>query len=127
MTLYLTPPSRLWTLLLLGLEVLLLPSEKKRNFNRLYGETQRRDFRPLEDKKYYSLFSRFIVGCFKSRIIKTWKQIRSKFTQPKKMQKSLSRLVCFFREQKCTNFCKKKCFFFNFYFDISKKIIVLSF
>jgi hypothetical protein len=34
--------------------------------------------------KCYSLFSRFMVGSFKSRIIKI-------------VQKSLSRLVCFFR------------------------------
>jgi hypothetical protein len=36
--------------LLVGVEVLLLRSEKKNN--RLYGDTQRRDFRPLEDKRY---------------------------------------------------------------------------
>jgi hypothetical protein len=36
--------------LFLGLEVLLLRSEK-RNFNRLYGDTQRRDFQLLEDKR----------------------------------------------------------------------------
>jgi hypothetical protein len=50
MTLHLTRSSRLWTLLLLGLEVLLLRSEKKLYFNRFYRDTRRRDFRPLEDK-----------------------------------------------------------------------------
>jgi hypothetical protein len=121
MTLYLTPPSRLWTLLLLGLEVLLLPSEKKRNFNRLYGETQRRDFRPLEDKKYYSLFSRFIVGCFKSRIIKTWKQIRSKFTQPKKCKNLSHDLYAFSVNRSVLIFAKKNVFFLIFILTFLKK------
>jgi hypothetical protein len=49
-TLHLTRSSRLWPLLLLGLEVLLLRSEKKLHFNRLYGDTQSRDYRPLEVK-----------------------------------------------------------------------------
>jgi hypothetical protein len=52
MTLHLTRSSRLWTLLLLGLELFLLRSENKSHFNRFCGDTQRRDFRPLEDKKY---------------------------------------------------------------------------
>jgi hypothetical protein len=43
MTLHLTRSSRLWTLLHLGLEVFLLRSEKKSNFNRFYKDTQRRD------------------------------------------------------------------------------------
>jgi hypothetical protein len=49
---YLSRSRRLRTLLLLGLEVLLLRSEKKRYFSRLYGDTQRSDFRPLEDKNF---------------------------------------------------------------------------
>jgi hypothetical protein len=40
------------TLLLLGLEVLLLRS-KKSAFHCLYGDTQRCDFPQLEDKNYY--------------------------------------------------------------------------
>jgi hypothetical protein len=36
----------------MDLTVLLLRSEKKRHFNRFYGDTQRRDFRLLEDKVY---------------------------------------------------------------------------
>jgi hypothetical protein len=53
MTLHLTQLIRLWTLLLLELEVFLLPSLKKCHFNRFYGDTQRRDFQPLEDKTVF--------------------------------------------------------------------------
>jgi hypothetical protein len=53
MTLYLTRLSRLWTLLLLGLEVFLLRSDKNAT-NRFYGNTQRRDFRPLKHKRWLS-------------------------------------------------------------------------
>jgi hypothetical protein len=50
MTLHLTRSSPAYgTLQLLGLELLLLRS-KKRHFNRLYGDTQKCDFRPPEDK-----------------------------------------------------------------------------
>jgi hypothetical protein len=102
------------------------PLRKKNETLIVYGESQRRNFRPLEDKKYYSLFSRFIVGCFKSRIIKTWKQIRSKFTQPKNC-KNLSQDLYAFSVNRSVLIFAKKLGFFNFYFDISKKIIVLSF
>jgi hypothetical protein len=50
LTLHLTRSSRLWALVFLGIEVFLLRSEKKSHFNRFYGDTQRCDFRPLEDK-----------------------------------------------------------------------------
>jgi hypothetical protein len=56
MTLHLTRSSRLWTLLLLGLEVFLLRSQKNAT-NRFYGETQRRDFRPFEDNLYLLIIS----------------------------------------------------------------------
>jgi hypothetical protein len=36
-----------WTLLLLGFST----PFKKSHFNRFYGDTKRRDFRPLEDKR----------------------------------------------------------------------------
>jgi hypothetical protein len=50
MTLHLTRSSSLWTRLLLGFEVLLLRLQKKSHVNHFYRDTQRRDFRPLEDK-----------------------------------------------------------------------------
>jgi hypothetical protein len=58
MTLHLTRSSRLWTLLLLlGFEVpISTPLTKKCHFNRFYGDTQRRQFRPLEDKIFFSNF-----------------------------------------------------------------------
>jgi hypothetical protein len=55
MTLRLTRSGRLWTLLFLGLEVLLLRSEKS-HFSRFSEDTQRRDFRPLEDKVVFVTF-----------------------------------------------------------------------
>jgi hypothetical protein len=52
-TLHLSRSSRLWTLLLLGLKVFVLRSEKKSHSNRFYGDTQRRDVRPFKDNHYY--------------------------------------------------------------------------
>jgi hypothetical protein len=48
MNLQLTRSSRLWDTS--------TPLRKKRHFNRLYGDTQKRDFRPLEDKKNFFLY-----------------------------------------------------------------------
>jgi hypothetical protein len=51
MTLHLIRSSRLWTLLFLGLEVLLLRSEKNAGLTiSMEIHTQKRDFRLLEDK-----------------------------------------------------------------------------
>jgi hypothetical protein len=49
MTLHLPLSSRLWTFQLLGFEVK-KNSGKKSHFNRLYRDTQRRNFRLLEKK-----------------------------------------------------------------------------
>jgi hypothetical protein len=46
-TLHLTRSSRLWTFQLLGFEVFLVRLEKES----YYKDTQKSDFRPLEDKK----------------------------------------------------------------------------
>jgi hypothetical protein len=51
-TLHLTRSSRLWTLQLLGFEVFQVRLQKKSQFNRFYRDTQRRDFRLLEDKSF---------------------------------------------------------------------------
>jgi hypothetical protein len=51
-TLHLTRSSRLWTLLPLGLETIAL--RKERHFNRLCEDTQRRDFRPLEENQIFN-------------------------------------------------------------------------
>jgi hypothetical protein len=52
--LQMTRSSRLlWTILLPGLEVFLLRSEKKSHFNRFCGDTQRRDFPQLEHKHLF--------------------------------------------------------------------------
>jgi hypothetical protein len=65
MTLHLTRSSRLWTLLLLG--VFLLRSQKKCHFNRFYEDTQRRDFRPLEDNAFFvNVFYKSLKETFKS-------------------------------------------------------------
>jgi hypothetical protein len=48
-TLHLTRSSRLWTFQLLGFEVFLVRLEKES----YYKDTQKSDFRPLEDKKTF--------------------------------------------------------------------------
>jgi hypothetical protein len=56
MTLHLTRSSRLWTFQLLGFEVFQVRLQKK-NTNGSYRDTQRRDFRPFEDKRFISNLS----------------------------------------------------------------------
>jgi hypothetical protein len=51
--LHLTRPRRLWTFQLLGFEVFQVRLQKK-NTSTVYRETQRRDFRSLEDKLLFS-------------------------------------------------------------------------
>jgi hypothetical protein len=62
MTLHLIRSSRLWTFQLLGLEVLHIRLQKKSHFNDFYRDTQRRDFRPLEDKSY------LVIVCARDRL-----------------------------------------------------------
>jgi hypothetical protein len=57
MTLHLTRSSRLWTFQLLGFEVSQTSYKKKKHFNGSYRDTQRRDFRPFEDKRFISNLS----------------------------------------------------------------------
>jgi hypothetical protein len=64
MTVHLNLSSRLWTLQLLGFEVRL---QKKSHFNRFYKDTQRHDFRPLEDKHFCCL-SEFSTFTWSSQI-----------------------------------------------------------
>jgi hypothetical protein len=49
-TLHLTRSSRLWTFQLLRFEIFQVRLQKNSHFNRFYRDTQRRAFRPLEDK-----------------------------------------------------------------------------
>jgi hypothetical protein len=56
MTLHLTRSSRLWTFQFLGFEVFQIRLQKK-HFNRFYRDTQRRDYRSLEDNKYFFQYS----------------------------------------------------------------------
>jgi hypothetical protein len=64
MTLHLTRSSRLRTLLLLGLEVLLLRSEKKTILTVSVEDTQRCDFRPFEDKFVFYTPLSFVFPVF---------------------------------------------------------------
>jgi hypothetical protein len=62
MTLYLTRSSHLWTFLLLEPEVFLFRlQKKKKHFNCFYRDTERGDFRPLEDKLLFCTIGRFYV------------------------------------------------------------------
>jgi hypothetical protein len=49
-SLHLTPSNRLRTFQLLGFEAFQVRLQKRSHYNRFYRDTQRRDFRPLEDK-----------------------------------------------------------------------------
>jgi hypothetical protein len=52
MTLHLTQSRRLWDTSTPSTLSTSTPLRKKKHFNCLCGDTQRRDFRPLEDKNY---------------------------------------------------------------------------
>jgi hypothetical protein len=54
-TLHLTPSNRLRTFQLLGFEAFQVRLQKRSHYNRFYKDTQRRDFRPLEDKLFSNI------------------------------------------------------------------------
>jgi hypothetical protein len=57
MTLHLTRSSRLWTFQLLGFEVFQVRLQKEATSTVSIDVSQRRDFRPLEDKVYCLIYT----------------------------------------------------------------------